>query len=82
MYIRRIIIVIVSVEKTHTSEEVKMIKCFTGPMFSDKSAYLVEIYEQLWNKDISIAFKPEIDSRDGDSIKSKNILINQFQLNL
>lgn len=48
-----------------------MIKCFTGPMFSDKSAYLVEIYEQLWNKDISIAFKPEIDSRDGDSIKSK-----------
>ena len=48
-----------------------MIRTFTGPMFSDKSASLIDIYTCLWNKDIVIAFKPKQDVRDGAVIKSK-----------
>lgn len=48
-----------------------MIKSFVGPMYSDKSAHLVEIYNSIWNKAIILAFKPKIDTRDGSAIKSK-----------
>lgn len=48
-----------------------MIRAFTGPMFSDKSASLIDIYRNIWNKEIVAAFKPKHDTRDGSVIKSK-----------
>lgn len=48
-----------------------MIRSFTGPMFSDKSANLIDIYRRIWNKDIVVSFKSSIDTRDGELIKSK-----------
>ena len=48
-----------------------MIRTYTGPMYSDKSASLIDIYNGLWNKDIVVAFKPKHDVRDGAVIKSK-----------
>ena len=48
-----------------------MIRTYTGPMFSDKSASLIDIYRAMWNKDIIVAFKPKHDTRDGSVIKSK-----------
>ncbi|MCH5167624.1 MAG: hypothetical protein J1F35_07040 [Erysipelotrichales bacterium] len=48
-----------------------MIRTYTGPMFSDKSASLIDIYRCIWNKDIVAAFKPRHDTRDGSVIKSK-----------
>lgn len=48
-----------------------MIRSFTGPMFSDKSANLIDIYEDIWNKEIVGVFKPRLDRRDGAEIKSK-----------
>ncbi len=48
-----------------------MIKSFTGPMFCDKSAYLIEIYKRIWNKSIVAAFKPKVNTRDGNAIKSR-----------
>jgi thymidine kinase len=41
-------------------------------MFSGKSDSLITKYKQIWNKNIVIAFKPKIDARDKDVIKSKN----------
>ncbi len=48
-----------------------MIVSYTGPMFSDKSAELIDIYRSVWNKSIIVAIKPRIDTRDGAFIKSK-----------
>lgn len=48
-----------------------MIVSYTGPMFSDKSAALIEKYNSIWNKNIVVAVKPRIDTRDGASIISK-----------
>lgn len=48
-----------------------MIVSYTGPMFSDKSAELIDIYRSIWNKSIIVAIKPRIDTRDGAFIKSK-----------
>lgn len=48
-----------------------MIVSYTGPMFSDKSASLIEKYNSIWNKEIMVAIKPRIDTRDGPFIISK-----------
>lgn len=48
-----------------------MIRCYVGPMFSDKSAKLIDIYKDIWNKRVVLAVKPIIDTRDGSFIKSK-----------
>lgn len=52
-------------------EDLGMIRCFTGPCFSDKSASLIDIYSALWNKEIAVAFKSKKDIRDGSFIQSK-----------
>ena len=49
-----------------------MINTYVGPMFSGKSDSLITIYNNIWNKDIVMAFKPKNDSRDENYIKSKN----------
>lgn len=49
-----------------------MIRTYVGPMFSGKSDALISIYKKIWNKDLVAAFKPAIDVRDKDQIKSKN----------
>lgn len=49
-----------------------MIKVFTGPMFSGKTNGLINVYDNMWNKDIIQCFKPKIDSRDFGFIKSRN----------
>lgn len=48
-----------------------MIRSYTGPMFCDKSACLIEIYKRIWNKNVCAVFKPKIDTRDGEKLKSK-----------
>lgn len=48
-----------------------MIVSYTGPMFSDKSAALIDVYNSIWNKDIVVAVKPTIDKRDGAFVASK-----------
>lgn len=48
-----------------------MIRSYTGPMFCDKSACLIEIYKRIWNKNVCAVFKPKIDTRDGNMLKSK-----------
>lgn len=48
-----------------------MIVSYTGPMFSDKSASLIDVYKNTWNKSLVTAVKPRIDTRDGSYIKSK-----------
>ncbi len=40
-------------------------------MFSDKSAKLIEVYTNIWNKRLIVALKPRLDKRDGAYIKSK-----------
>lgn len=62
-----------------------MIKTVTGPMKSGKSFKLIECYEKIENKDQIIGFKPAIDTRDNNYIKSRNkncmiqcVLINNF----
>lgn len=49
-----------------------MIKSYVGPMYSGKSDSLIKAYNEIWNKDLIIAFKPRKDERDGNFIKSKN----------
>ena len=49
-----------------------MIKVFTGPMFSGKTNGLINVYDNMWNKDIIQCFKPKIDNRDYGIIKSRN----------
>lgn len=48
-----------------------MIHVKTGPMFSSKSAVLIERYNNIWNKDRVVCFKPKVDSRDYGIIKSR-----------
>ena len=55
-----------------------MITVYSGPMFSGKSAGLLTAYDNIWNKDNILAFKPKTDTRDYGIIKSRksSILIN------
>ena len=55
-----------------------MITVYSGPMFSGKSAGLLNAYDNIWNKDNILAFKPKMDTRDYGIIKSRksSILIN------
>ena len=48
-----------------------MIHVKTGPMFSSKSASLIERYNNIWNKEKVMCFKPKIDDRDLGIIKSR-----------
>ena len=49
-----------------------MIKTFTGPMHSGKTAQMIATYNKIWNKDHILCFKPSIDSRDLGIMKSKD----------
>ena len=53
------------------AQEVFMIKVYTGPMFSGKSNGLLNAYDNIWNKDNILAFKPKTDTRDLGIIKSR-----------
>ena len=48
-----------------------MIHVKTGPMFSSKSAGLIERYNNIWNKEKVMCFKPKVDNRDFGIIKSR-----------
>lgn len=48
-----------------------MIHVKTGPMFSSKSASLIERYNNIWNKEKVMCFKPKVDDRDMGIIKSR-----------
>ena len=48
-----------------------MIHVKTGPMFSSKSASLIERYNNIWNKEKVMCFKPKVDDRDLGIIKSR-----------
>lgn len=50
-----------------------MIKVYTGPMYSGKSTVIIDSYMNVWNKEETLCFKPEIDNRDQSVIKSRNI---------
>ena len=54
-----------------------MITTFTGPMFSNKSQKLIDIYNNIYNKKTIFTFKPNIDKRDMMYIKSRN---NDFEI--
>ena len=49
-----------------------MIRSFTGPMHSGKTAALISSYNKIWNKDSVMCFKPKIDTRDVGVIRSKD----------
>lgn len=49
-----------------------MIKSYVGPMFSGKSDGIISLYNNIYRKDLVLCFKPQIDTRDGASIKSRN----------
>lgn len=49
-----------------------MIKTFVGPMYSEKSESLIEIYKRMVHKELIMAFKPRSDKRDSNVIKSKS----------
>lgn len=49
-----------------------MIRLYTGPMFSGKTSALIEIYNNMWNKDNIKVFKPKIDNREFGVLKSRN----------
>lgn len=51
-----------------------MITLFTGPMFSNKSARLIETYIDIYNEDKILVFKPSKDSRDKTKIISRNYI--------
>lgn len=48
-----------------------MIHVKTGPMFSSKSAVMIERYNNIWNKEKVVCFKPKKDDRDLGIIKSR-----------
>ena len=48
-----------------------MIKTFTGPMHSGKSAAMIEVYREIKDKEHILCFKPFKDTRDYGVIKSK-----------
>ena len=54
-----------------------MITTFIGPMFSNKSQKLIDIYNNIYNKKTIFTFKPNIDKRDMMYIKSRN---NDFKI--
>ena len=63
-----------------------MITTFTGPMHGGKSASMIDAYRDIWNKNHIMCFKPSLDSRDGDEIRSadfipgiKSIVIETFE---
>jgi len=49
-----------------------MIRVYTGPMFSGKTNGLLNVYNNMWNKDIIQCYKPKVDNRDYGIIKSRN----------
>ena len=49
-----------------------MIKTFTGPMHSGKSAHMLKKYKKIFNKEHILTFKPRKDIRDGEFIISKD----------
>ena len=49
-----------------------MIKTFTGPMHSGKTAAMIATYKKIWNKDHILCFKLNRDTRDIGEIKSKD----------
>lgn len=51
-----------------------MITLFTGPMFSNKSARLIETYIDVYDYAKVLAFKPSKDSRDKTQIKSRSYI--------
>ena len=64
-----------------------MIKTYTGPMHSGKTAAIIEIYKGIYNKSCIKSFKPEKDVRDPGYIRSNDfpdlkipcITINRFE---
>lgn len=52
-----------------------MITTFTGPMHGGKSAAMINAYTGIWNKEHIMCFKPRVDTRDGDEIKSGGLHI-------
>lgn len=52
-----------------------MIKTFTGPMHSGKTAAMIATYNKIWNKDHIKCFKPNSDTRDIGEMKSKDFTI-------
>lgn len=49
-----------------------MIKTFTGPMHSGKTAEMISAYLKIWNKKNIRCFKPNCDTRDIGVMKSKD----------
>ena len=49
-----------------------MIKTFTGPMHSSKTAALITTYNKIWNKNHIKCFKPNCDTRDVGEMRSKD----------
>lgn len=49
-----------------------MIKTFTGPMHSSKTASLITTYNKIWNKNHIKCFKPNCDTRDIGEMRSKD----------
>lgn len=63
-----------------------MIKTFTGPMHSGKTAAMIAAYNRIWNKKLVKVFKPKADTRDLGEMKSKDfgdgipaILVDTFE---
>ena len=52
-----------------------MIKTFTGPMHSGKTAAMITTYNKIWNKEHIRCFKPSCDTRDVGEMKSKDFQI-------
>lgn len=50
-----------------------MITVFTGPMFSGKSARLIEEYNKIYNKENVLVFKPVKDTRVKSKIRTRGI---------
>ena len=51
-----------------------MIKTFTGPMHSGKTAAMITAYNNIWNKKHVKVFKPRCDVRDLGEMKSKDFV--------
>lgn len=49
-----------------------MIKVITGPMYSAKSSRLISEYNNIWNKDRVMLFKPSKDVREFSRIHSRD----------
>ena len=48
-----------------------MITTYTGPMHSNKSGSMLDLYKSIYNKDCCLLFKPHKDDRDYGVVKSK-----------